>query len=100
MPMMPPRHRPLGWRPASRSGSTDEFYQAKAWREFRVLILERDRHRCTWIVDGVRCTRRASTVDHIVARRDGGADLDATNCRSLCRQHDNARHCEKGGAHG
>jgi 5-methylcytosine-specific restriction protein A len=98
--MMPPKHRPLGWQPPSRRGSPDQFYQSRAWREFRVLILERDGYRCRWIVDGVRCVRRASTVDHIVARRDGGADLDPSNCRSLCRQHDNERHSEKGGKHG
>ena len=100
MPMMPPRHRPAGWRPASRSSSNDPFYQSQAWRSFRPLILERDGYRCTWIENGERCPRRAPVVDHIVARRDGGADLDPANCRSLCRQHDAERHRDKGGAHG
>jgi 5-methylcytosine-specific restriction endonuclease McrA len=100
VPMMPPKHRPLGWQPSSRRGSADPFYQSRAWREFRVLILERDRYQCTWVENGQRCTRRAVVVDHSVARRDGGADLDPSNCRSLCRQHDNQRHGEKGGAHG
>ncbi len=41
------------------------------------------------------CVRPAARVDHIVARKDGGADsLD--NLRSLCAAHDNQAHREKG----
>ncbi len=34
------------------------------------------------------CGQKATTVDHIVARRDGGADV-LSNLRSLCKPHDN-----------
>lgn len=95
MPMMPPRHRPLGWAPPVKH--TDKFYLGAPWRAFRVLILERDGYQCTWVENDKRCTRRAVVVAHIVAQRHGGADLDPNNCRSLCRQHDARRHSEKGG---
>jgi 5-methylcytosine-specific restriction protein A len=95
MPTMPPRHRPPGWRPPAKY--VDPFYLSPAWRSFRPSILRRDGGRCTWVENGVRCARRAVVVDHIIARRDGGADFDPNNCRSLCRLHDNRRHGEKGG---
>lgn len=42
------------------------FRQRAAWSRRGVLV--RDRHRCAY------CGRRASTVDHIVPRSQGGAD--------------------------
>jgi len=35
------------------------------------------------------CTDKAKVVDHIVSRRNGGAD-HPSNARHLCRRHDNA----------
>lgn len=96
MPMKPPTHKPVGWAPSTKR--TDPFYTSAAWRTFRQQILGRDGYRCTWLENGMRCIRRAVVVDHPVARRDGGADFDPA-CRSLCRQHDNQRHREKGGRH-
>jgi hypothetical protein len=96
MPMKPPIHRPPGWSPPTKRADT--FYSSAAWRRFRRDVLERDGGRCTWIEDGVRCSRPAAVVDHPLARRDGGADFDR-ECRSLCRLHDNRRHAEKGGRH-
>jgi 5-methylcytosine-specific restriction protein A len=97
VPLMPPRHRPPGWRPPLKRA--DPFYQGTPWRRFRGFILERDGYQCTWVEHGQRCTRRAVVVDHVIARRDGGADLDPNNARSLCRGHDARRHSEKGGRH-
>jgi 5-methylcytosine-specific restriction enzyme A len=47
------------------------------WRRIRDKILERDRHVCK------KCGARASNVDHILAKADGGSD-DLSNLRSLC----------------
>lgn len=78
---------------------TDPFYLSAPWRAVRGVVLERDGYRCTWLEAGVRCVERAAVVDHIVTRSDGGAPLDPSNCRSLCRLHDAQRHREKGGRH-
>jgi 5-methylcytosine-specific restriction enzyme A len=67
------------------------YYRSREWKALRERALARDRHRC--IVPG--CGRRAVRVDHIVARKDGGADTLA-NLRSLFADHDNQAHREKG----
>jgi 5-methylcytosine-specific restriction endonuclease McrA len=64
--------------------SDDPYYRSAAWRRLRAYRLKLDRHICT--VEG--CGRIATHVDHIVSRRDGGAD-EVDNLRSLCAQHDN-----------
>jgi 5-methylcytosine-specific restriction endonuclease McrA len=61
----------------------DPFYLSAFWRELRKRALERDRYRCT--VSGCPSTHRL-TVDHIIGRKDGGAD-DITNLRTLCASH-------------
>jgi 5-methylcytosine-specific restriction endonuclease McrA len=72
---------------------TDPYYLSREWRALRAAALRRDGGRC--IVPG--CGRPATRVDHIVARKDGGADA-MSNLRSLCAEHDNQAHREKGGA--
>jgi 5-methylcytosine-specific restriction endonuclease McrA len=62
---------------------SDPYYHTKAWRELRAAALKRDNHTCT--VDG--CGAKATHVDHIKRRRDGGVDA-LHNLRSLCRLHD------------
>jgi hypothetical protein len=62
----------------------DPFYRTPAWRALRLAALKRDRYRC--VVPG--CNARATHVDHIVARRDGGPDV-LSNLRCLCKSHDN-----------
>lgn len=62
---------------------TDPYYLTKTWRRLREARLLMDAHTC--VVPG--CGQRATHVDHIIARRAGGADTLA-NLRSLCREHD------------
>jgi 5-methylcytosine-specific restriction endonuclease McrA len=50
----------------------------------RDATLRRDNYTC--IVPG--CRARATRVDHIKSRRDGGLD-SLRNLRSLCTRHDN-----------
>lgn len=66
------------------------YYQSAAWRQLRAKALARDAHQCT--TPG--CRAQAVVVDHVVPRRDGGADA-LSNLRSLCRGCDNRRHGHK-----
>jgi 5-methylcytosine-specific restriction endonuclease McrA len=63
--------------------SADPYYQTPHWRQLRAARLKLDRHVC--VVPG--CGHRATTVDHILRRRDGGSDT-IDNTRSLCKRHD------------
>jgi 5-methylcytosine-specific restriction protein A len=63
---------------------SDPFYKTPEWQQLRKAALHRDRYRCT--VPG--CTAKATHVDHIISRRDGGPDA-LSNLRSLCKAHDN-----------
>jgi 5-methylcytosine-specific restriction endonuclease McrA len=62
----------------------DPYYSSAEWKALRLACLKRDRFKCT--VEG--CGERACIADHIVSRRNGGADT-LGNLRSLCRGHDN-----------
>jgi 5-methylcytosine-specific restriction endonuclease McrA len=64
---------------------SDPYYRSPHWRRLRAARLKLDRNTC--VVPG--CGKRATTVDHIKRRRDGGADTIA-NTRSLCDEHDRA----------
>jgi 5-methylcytosine-specific restriction endonuclease McrA len=57
------------------------------WQRTRVCVLDRDGHTCQ--IAGPGCTIVATTVDHVVARSDGGAVFDPANLRAAC-QHCNA----------
>jgi hypothetical protein len=62
----------------------DKFYSSLEWKALRKAALKRDRGRCT----APGCIAKATHVDHIVSRRNGGLDI-MENVRSLCRAHDN-----------
>jgi 5-methylcytosine-specific restriction endonuclease McrA len=62
----------------------DLFYSSKQWLALRDAVRWRARGVCE--VPG--CGHPLSTVDHIIARKDGGPDTLA-NLRALCRAHDN-----------
>jgi 5-methylcytosine-specific restriction endonuclease McrA len=62
---------------------TDPYYRSPHWRKLRAARLKLDNGTC--VVPG--CHTKATTVDHIKRRRDGGADTIA-NTRSLCDEHD------------
>jgi hypothetical protein len=49
-----------------------------AWRKVRLVVLERDGHRCAW------CARPATTVDHVRPLAEGGARLDPGNLVACC----------------
>lgn len=66
----------------------DEFYHSQEWARTRKTVLKRDGFQCVAVIDGFRCTRAATIVDHIKRRRDGGTE-EMSNLRSLCRDCDN-----------
>ena len=83
---------------------TDPFYKSKPWRTVRAAALERDMYLCQ------ECLRRfyagqalrvrdAEMVHHVVPREmRPDLELDLGNLESLCDQHHNYMHPEKGGA--
>lgn len=62
------------------------FYQSREWRG---LVRRIKAERGNW------CERCGSTerviADHIVERKDGGADFDPKNIELLCAAHHNAK---------
>lgn len=64
----------------------DPFYESREWREF-VREIKRQRG---FICEEVGCRKDCSAAqrgliaDHIVERKDGGADFDPLNVRLLC----------------
>jgi len=61
----------------------DPFYFSEQWKNLRRYRLLIDKFICA--VPG--CKEKASVVDHIVSRMDGGRDR-LENLRSLCSLHD------------
>ena len=65
------------------------FYQSREWRS---LVSSIKKQRGAW------CERCGSTkgliADHIVERKDGGADLDPANIELLCGKHHAAKTAE------
>jgi 5-methylcytosine-specific restriction endonuclease McrA len=60
-----------------------------AWRRVRLLVLERDEHRCTINMEG--CTGAATCVDHIVPLVFGGAPYALENLRASCHNCNTSR---------
>jgi 5-methylcytosine-specific restriction protein A len=60
----------------------DPFYRSVEWRRFRLWFL---RHHPSCAVAG--CRTLPTHVDHVKARRAGGADFDPLNCQALCSSH-------------
>ncbi len=48
------------------------------WRLVRLVVLDRDDHRCAW------CHGPATTVDHVRPLAEGGARLDPSNLVACC----------------
>lgn len=81
-----PRLGTLDTRSAKLSPKqADPHYATAEHRAWRDAVLKRAGMRCEGVVDGERCGRGGRLyADHIVERRDGGADLDLTNGQALC----------------
>lgn len=67
----------------------DPFYLSKPWRD---LVNERRKalgNRCA--LCGVHGKDARLIGDHIIERKDGGADLDPNNVQLLCMAHHNEK---------
>jgi len=56
----------------------------RAWRKFRRAILIRDQFTCQY------CGQRATQVDHVISRNDGGTD-HPSNLRAACAKCNRAK---------
>jgi hypothetical protein len=83
---MPPR---LGAMPAKVGAApkiAEAFYQSRAWRS---LIAAIKRERGNWCE---RCGSSNRVIgDHVVERKDGGAELDPANVELLCQACHNVK---------
>jgi len=79
---------PGGWQGSNRKAQLPTDWDSR----IRPLVLERDGHQCTEVDGGVRCTQKATDVDHI----GENTDHDPANLRALCRWHHNRRSSAQG----
>ena len=66
----------------------ETFYQSPAWRQLVARIKRERGYRCQR--PGCGSTERV-IADHIVERKDGGAELDPRNIELLCFAHHEAK---------
>ncbi len=72
-------------------GPLDKFYSSQRWQRLRNWFFSQ--HPVC-----IKCGQLGQIVDHILPRRDGGADLDPDNLQTLCRQcHAIKTHSETAG---
>jgi len=83
---LPPR---LGAAPSLVKAApklAEPFYQSRAWRE---LVARVKRLRGGWCE---RCGSKHRVIaDHVVERKDGGAELDEANIELLCARCHNTK---------
>jgi 5-methylcytosine-specific restriction endonuclease McrA len=83
---LPPRIASLPARIARPDKVVDPFYESNAWRQFVREIKRQRGYVCEALGCGRDCsaTPRGLIGDHIVERRDGGADFDPLNVMLMC----------------
>lgn len=59
------------------------------WKRLRLVVLERDDHTCQ--IRGVRCTLKATHVDHVIPLALGGDAYNLDNLRAACAQCNTGR---------
>jgi 5-methylcytosine-specific restriction protein A len=76
-----PRLKPIDTRTVRPPPKVVEsFYSSQEWKTTAAAIKKRDGYKCVKCGNG----RDRLYVDHIIERKDGGADYDHGNLRSLC----------------
>lgn len=77
---MPPRLAPMPPRVAALPKEAERFYQSAEWR---ALVRKVKAERGAWCA---RCGSKHRVIaDHVIERRDGGAELDPANIELLCQ---------------
>jgi len=64
----------------------DPFYYSREWRSLRAAFL-----RANPLCSIPGCRTEANRVDHVLARRKGGASLDPANLAAYCEVHHNQK---------
>lgn len=88
MKLKQPRSRmqaaPRRLKPAPKL--VDEFYLSSEWRALASRLKRERGYRCEAVGCGADWSTEPGKLigDHIVERRDGGADLDPANIQILC----------------
>jgi 5-methylcytosine-specific restriction enzyme A len=79
----PDRKPRSGWEKYAKDHpERAKFYRSPAWIFARTQQLQRESN-----CQAPGCGEPATSVDHVLSRAEGGADLIAENLQSLCKQH-------------
>lgn len=83
---LPPRVASLSTRARPAEKAVDPFYESPEWRGFVRDIKRQRGYRCEVVECGKDCSAapRGLIGDHIVERKDGGADFDPLNVMLMC----------------
>lgn len=87
-------------RIVARPPKFDDYYSSAEHRAWRRAVCQRAGWQCEAIENGRRCDKSAANgdrmfADHVVERRDGGADLGEGRC--LCGSHHTSKTIEERG---
>lgn len=86
--MLKPRLRAMDQATAKIPPKVAEpFYKSRAWKGLAADVMADEGKRCR----SCGQKRGRMIVDHIVERRDGGAELDRANCQVICIGCHNAK---------
>ena len=88
---MPPRIGQPAPRLKAPVKTADPFYESAAWRAFALAIKDQRGWRCEACGKDGRKTPRLMITDHIIERKDGGADFDPLNTQVMCAGCHNAK---------
>lgn len=95
MPKRPSTHKPAGWKPRpkpdNRPSASKRGYDLD-WIKVRSKVLARNKQ-CA-------CGAPSQVVDHIVPIRMGGARLDISNLRAMCKVCHNRKTATQDGGFG
>ncbi len=90
LPTLRPRIGMVDLRTAALPPKVAEaFYSSAEWIALRDRVRREANGRCQ--VQGCGRIERGMIVDHIVELKDGGAPLDRSNVRLMCRSHHNQK---------
>lgn len=83
---LPPRVASIAARVSAPAKAVDPFYESSAWRSLVREIKRQRGYRCEVATCRKDCsgTPRGLIGDHIVERKDGGADFDPLNVMLMC----------------
>jgi len=81
---LPPRISTVASRVRPPAKVPDPFYTSPNWRTFVREIKRQRGYRCEGCGMDCASSPRSLIGDHVVERKDGGADFDPLNVRLLC----------------